>query len=136
MAAVSARRAWAVGNTLHGKTLIVRWNGTAWKRVRSPSPGVPDVLFGVAAASARSAWAVGSRNNAGSVVKTLILHWNGIAWKRVPSPSRSDRIGDVLTAVAAASARSAWAVGYTATSGGNSARILIVHWNGTAWKLS
>jgi len=31
VAAVSASRAWAVGQTRAGKTLIERWNGTAWK---------------------------------------------------------------------------------------------------------
>jgi hypothetical protein len=32
VAATSASNAWAVGYT-NGKTLIERWNGTAWKRV-------------------------------------------------------------------------------------------------------
>jgi len=33
VAAVSARSAWAVGGygSAHPKTLILRWNGTAWK---------------------------------------------------------------------------------------------------------
>jgi len=31
VAAVSASSAWAVGNVGAGKTLIERWNGTAWK---------------------------------------------------------------------------------------------------------
>jgi len=54
--ATSARNAWAVGLTVAEKTLILRWNGTAWKRV--PSPGGLGLL-GVAATSARNAWAVG-----------------------------------------------------------------------------
>jgi hypothetical protein len=44
-------------------TLIVRWNGSVWKRV--PSPG-----------SAAST----SKINHGSS-ETLILHWNGTTWK-------------------------------------------------------
>jgi len=32
--AVSASQAWAVGES-NGKTLIVRWNGTAWRRQAS-----------------------------------------------------------------------------------------------------
>ena len=31
VAAISARSAWAVGYTGSGKTLILRWNGKAWK---------------------------------------------------------------------------------------------------------
>jgi hypothetical protein len=40
--ATSARNAWAVGTYAVGSvqhTLILRWNGKAWKRVRTPAPG-------------------------------------------------------------------------------------------------
>ena len=36
VAATSARNVWAVGGTNGGKTLIVHWNGSAWRRVPSP----------------------------------------------------------------------------------------------------
>ena len=104
------------------KSLVLRWNGTAWKQVPSPSPGTSAGLSGVAATSASGAWAAGS-STAGTSSKSLVLGWNGTAWKQVPSPS------GVLYGVAAISAASAWAVGYT---GG--ARTLVVRWNGTAWK--
>jgi hypothetical protein len=55
---------------------VVHWDGTAWRRVPSPSPGTFASLSGVAATSATNAWAVGGAD-AG---KTLILHWNGTAW--------------------------------------------------------
>jgi len=119
VAATSAGNAWAVGESnLHA--LILHWNGTAWKRVPSPSP--PGSLLSVAATSARNAWAVG----------TGILHWNGTAWKQ---QARNESFG-LLTGVAAASARNAWAVGYlcTARCGVHTSLIVIVHWNGTAWK--
>jgi hypothetical protein len=32
VAATSATNAWAVGGTVNGRTLILHWNGTAWKR--------------------------------------------------------------------------------------------------------
>jgi len=115
VAAVSGRDAWAVGSTGAG-TLIVHWNGRAWKRALSPSPARTSRLSGVAAVSAKDAWAVGSTGSLTSP-KTLVLHWNGRAWKRVPSPAGS------LSGVAATSARNAWAVG----SG-------ILHWNGRTWK--
>jgi len=90
VAATSAGHAWAVGYTFTrrgnpGKTVIVRWNGTAWRRVPSPSPGTNASLSGVAATSSSNAWAVGyTATSTGS--KTLILRWNGSVWKRVPSP--------------------------------------------------
>ena len=133
MAATSATNAWAVGYTgtsAGTKTLILRWNGSAWKQV--PSPGGDAGLSGVAATSAGSAWAVGF--NATSVGnKTLILRWNGTAWKRVPSPSPAGN-GAGLSGVAATSTRSAWATGCSGCALGGFAQSLILWWNGTAWK--
>jgi hypothetical protein len=172
VAATSAFNAWAVGiwqpatgNRLL-RTLILHWNGRAWKQVPSPNPPGNDELSGVAATSARDAWAVGQHN----LQSTMILHWNGIAWKQVPSPSPPGAMLSVtaasarnawasgtaivhwngtawkpqapgesfelLTGVTATSARNAWAVGYfcTAKCGQHTSFIVIVHWNGSAWK--
>jgi hypothetical protein len=123
VAATSATNAWAVGteclicntDSETDATLIVHWNGTAWKQQPSPSPSDFNDLFGVAATSSTNAWAVGFA--AGSPV--LIVHWNGTAWKQQPSS-----VPGAFNAVAATSATNAWAVG--------SPRI--VHWNGTTWK--
>ena len=137
MAATSARSAWAVGDYIAGisvKTLILRWNGTAWKRVPSPSPapskGLADLLNGVAATSAGNAWAVGDISCGCGPGPSLILRWNGTTWKRVPSPPAG---GAALRGVAATSARSAWAVGDTMT-GDTSFKTVILRWNGKAWK--
>jgi hypothetical protein len=136
VAAVSASSAWAVGETGNGtggsvKTLILHWNGTAWKQVSSPSPAGGAGLSGVAADSASSAWAVGFT---GTITKTLILRWNGTAWKQVPSPSPEAPNPDTLRGVATGPAGSAWAVGCTtcATASGFNAP-LIEGWNGKAW---
>ncbi len=132
VAATSAGDAWAVGYTGMGPrtcgrctTLILHWNGKAWKRVPSPNPSAGSMLAGVAATSAGNAWAVGSTPSLGGSI--LILHWNGKAWKRVPSPNPPG--GGTLTGVAATSARSAWAVGFSQGGG-----TLILRWNGKAWK--
>jgi hypothetical protein len=122
VAATSVGNAWAVGSDDKGKTLIVHWNGTAWKRVPSPSLGGYASLSGVAATSATDAWAVGF----GGRGKTLIVHWNGTTWKRVPSPSFGRY--SALSGVTATSATNAWAVG-----GADAGKTLILHWNGTAW---
>jgi hypothetical protein len=142
VAATSATNAWAVGdyfnNANRSQTLIVHWNGTAWKQQSSPSPGSAGTAFntlsGVAATSSTNAWAVGSYNNGnGTPTQTLILHWNGTAWKQVPSPNPGGRHAAVLSGVAATSATNAWAVGGYGNSAGQ-AQTLIVHWKGTAWK--
>jgi len=136
VAAVSAANAWAVGEHANHrpgpyKTLIERWDGTAWKQVPSPNPArsTNPSLNGAAATSAASAWAVGSYSTR-TQAKTLIEQWNGTAWKIVPSPSPGT--ATTLAGVAATSAANAWAVGsYTTRTAGLP---LIEHWDGTAWK--
>jgi len=137
VAVTSARSAWAVGCVAclraDPKTLILHWNGTAWKRVRSPNPASGGTLDWVAVTSASDAWAVGFTGVPGpSRPKTLIERWNGIAWKRVPSPSPTGTAA--LFSVAAASARSAWAVGATGRLGGANPRTVALRWNGATWK--
>src|SRR5215472_3118526 len=131
VATTSARNAWAVGGTSRGKTLILRWNGTMWRQVPSPSPAGNPALSGVAATSAGNAWAVGSYQS-GIVFRTLILRWNGTAWKQVPSPTPAGGVqGTELSGVAAVSSRNAWAVGSTVAQ---APKTVILHWNGTRWQ--
>jgi len=134
VAATSATNAWTVGgygSVSSAKTLIARWNGTAWTRVPSPTPAGGGELSGVAATSASSAWAVGCTSCFTSSPKTLILHWNGKTWTRVPSPAPAD---SSLSGVAAVSASNAWAVGCTSCSHIDSFKGLILGWNGKAWR--
>ena len=125
VAAVSARSAWAVGWTDSTKfsparTVIVRWNGAAWKRVPTPHPRYA-FLNSVAATSGGSAWAVSTPIQPPAV----IVGWNGASWQPAPIPDgAADDNG--VSGVAATSARNAWAVGGVPG---------ILHWNGTAWKL-
>ena len=135
VADASASSAWAIGDTsfnASGRTLILRWDGTAWARVPSPDPGTSRRIAGVAAASAGSAWAVGCtgcNTSTSATVRTLILRWNGAAWTQVPSPNPGTN--SYLTGVATASDGTAWAVGYTESGG--VLRTLILRWNGSAW---
>ena len=108
VAATPNRPLSAVGASSDGtKTVILRWNGTSWKQVASPSPTADNGLFGVAATSASNAWSVGFTGTS-----TLILAWNGTKWAKIPSPA-----GDQLNSVAGISASNAWAVGDALVSG-------------------
>jgi len=139
--AVSSSNAWAVGHyytATAAQTLIVHWNGTAWKRVASPDPGglsyEDNLLYGVAATSSSDAWAVGAYRNASSVYQTLVAHWTGTAWEQVASPDPAVSQHNILNSVAATSSFNAWAVGFTASaSTGTGYQTLILHWDGTAW---
>jgi hypothetical protein len=70
-------QAWAVGYTCTGfRILIVHWNGMAWSRQPSPTPGPVSQLFGVAVTSTRNAWAAGAHENG-----SILQHWNGTTWR-------------------------------------------------------
>jgi hypothetical protein len=87
VSAVSRGDAWAVGFScpLRGcgaaTSLILHWDGTAWSRTTSPSPGDQAFLMGTSALSEKNAWAVGTYYDSDMTSNlTLILRWNGTAW--------------------------------------------------------
>lgn len=136
VATLSPSDAWAVGmfRSPRGyfRTLLVHWNGTDWTRVTSPTPGQSGSLNGVAALSASDVWAVGMATPPGKI-EPLVLHWNGTTWKQVAIP----HVGVELEGVTAVSPSDVWAVGYRGVSPSNpfSIRTMVLHWNGTSWKL-
>jgi hypothetical protein len=135
VATVAATDAWAVGHTCYiMKTLVERWNGTAWKIVPSPSfmtggDGIQNSLNGVAAVSPTNVWAVGFHTAANGAFLTLIEHWNGTVWSVTASPSPNST-ANILNGVAATGPSDVWAVGY---QNGGGSRPLIQHFNGTSW---
>jgi hypothetical protein len=140
VAAISASNAWAVGSTSSGNaldqtTLTLRWNGTKWQIVPSPSPGTQglNALYGVAANSANDVWAVGSFTNIGEYAQTLIVHWDGTSWRVIPSANVAGSNNE-LFGVVALGPNNVWAVGYS----GNAAFgffTLVEHWNGSTWSI-
>jgi hypothetical protein len=139
VSAGSSGSAWAVGylaRTLAGPTdtVIERWSGKSWMRVKSPDPGASDnVLIGVSAVSRGEAWAVGGYEvGTSGRFRTLILRWNGTAWSKASSPDPG-AAGSILLGVTAISPSSAWAVGYFQSRSSGPFRTLVLHWNGKAW---
>jgi hypothetical protein len=137
---LSPGRAWAAGSYCTTSscavqdTLILHWNGAAWSKVASPSPGVTNLIFGVTAISAADAWAAGNycTTDTCTLQPGLMLHWNGAAWSRVTIPQPGPVT--VLSGVTATSATSVWAAGYYCTASSCTLQHpLILHWNGTAW---
>ena len=133
VAVLSPCNAWAVGYYEPGQTQIMHWDGASWTQMPSPNPGTDSRLFSVHALTASNAWAVGEYYD-GSIFKTLILHWDGTSWKQVPSPNVSGATQNVLHAVRGTSATNVWAVGNYHNSS-NVDQTLILHWNGTSWKV-
>lgn len=135
VAANSAGNAWALapGPIIRGRstTVILHWNGHAWKRVSYSAPAGTR-LSSVSVTSPVNAWAVGST----AASQMIALHWNGHAWKRVPLPELPvpAREGTALNSVSATSASNAWAVGaFTFASGLPAGTGFALHWNGKSW---
>jgi hypothetical protein len=135
VSAFSASGAWAVGAYAPAgspaRSFALRWNGTSWRHVLTPSPGANGCTLLAASALTRSdAWAVGAYTGSSGTSHTVALHWNGARWVRTatPTPPR----GAQLNSVSAISRSDAWAVGSVNFSN----KILIEHWNGTSWSRS
>ena len=65
-------------------TLVLRWNGTAWKVSRSPSPHQTEPAFAeltaVAAVSPKAAFALGNTDVGSGGSAGFIQRWNGSRW--------------------------------------------------------
>jgi hypothetical protein len=138
--AVSSSNIWAAGDysTQSGdfasnKTLMLHWNGRAWRQVKTPSPGsFANDLSTVRRVSANSVWAVGADAGSNFHDKSLILHWNGRAWSTVRSPNPG-KLNNSLGGLAVVSAKSIWTTEDYSNSSGTPGTSAIVHWNGRTW---
>jgi len=65
------------------KTLIDRWNGTAWSIVASPNAGTDTSLAAVKCVNATMCFAAGHGSAASGAWNALIERWNGTTWKVV-----------------------------------------------------
>jgi hypothetical protein len=133
VSATSPNDVWAVGRsccTPHGtaeyySSLLVHWDGSAWKLVPGASKEPPDVqLFAVSAIAPNDAWAFGESIHPNAV---LIEHWNGSKWSIVSSPGGFDN--SELLAASAISSKNIWAAGEA------NFQPLVEHWNGSAWSV-
>lgn len=136
--ALSPTDIWAVGgyetarSQFPFRTLVLHWNGTAWRVVPSPNYGTADMGSGLAditAVSATNLWAVGTWRTRGGNGGALMMRWNGAAWKLVPTPASSKYEPDSIDAV---SANDIWVTGTRYSTVGTIATFSM-HWNGRAW---
>jgi hypothetical protein len=100
---VDAPDGWIVGDD----GVILRWNGTDWNQV--PSPTDAD-LRGVYMLNSTDGWAVG--------IDGVTIHWNGTSWTQVSSGTAVNLL-DIEAA-----GQHYYAVGENGT---------VIMWNGTKW---
>ena len=136
VAARTSTDAWAVGSFTKPnnlvRTLVERWDGSSWARMKSPNSGQPagGQLSGVVALAADDAWAVGSFGQ-GAPSRTLIEHWDGATWSVVPSPNKGP-FPNALSDIDAVASDDIWAVGTWFTKAFDD-RTLTLHWDGATW---
>jgi hypothetical protein len=138
VACAAANDCWAVGAAYNGRaqqTLALRWNGTAWSVVTSPSSAATadNTLRAVSCSSASDCWAVGNR--AAGAAQTLALRWNGSAWALVASPSPDAGRDATLWGVHCPGGGGAcWAAGSHDDAGVR--QTLALRWDGAAWGIA
>jgi hypothetical protein len=95
------------------------------------SPAAGSTLTALAVHTPDDIWAVGSQTTLdGQHTQLLTQRWDGATWRIVPSPGPTDA-RTTLTAVSAAAANDAWALGTVARD--HSESPLILHWDGIRW---
>jgi len=107
----SAAQCVAVGSVSSApgtRTLVERWNGSAWTIVASPNPAntADSELAGVACPTATACIAVGTSDHG-----SLAERWNGGNWFIVPSPNPAGATGAALATISCPSAVRCFAVG-------------------------
>jgi hypothetical protein len=139
--ASSASNVWAVGvdypptgGSLH--SLVLRYDGVAWRS--GPTAGLPsdEALFGVDAVSATDVWAVGDHRAGIFAYNTAAAHWNGTTWTQEPTPNVNPSGFNHLYGVATAG-DTVWAVGtYVDPNSSINRRKLILQRTGGSWHVS
>jgi hypothetical protein len=132
--ALSSNDIWAVGSKFIDEfetlPLVEHYDGSAWRVVRSPRIDLGD-LFDVDGTSGSDIWAVGTVRGP---VKMLVEHYDGTGWTTMRVPKiDSDYIQ--LGAVDAISSTDVWGAGYYLDRTTGAYRNLVVHYDGTAWRL-
>jgi hypothetical protein len=140
---------WAVGfsgpENDSSRTFALHYDGSSWKSSITPSVGNGANQFnGVLALAPNDVWAVGfSTPNpppTEDATLTLIEHFDGTKWTVVPSPNvgpNSIYQSNRLFGLAANSPTDIWAFGsYFAVDGSEHQLTLLMHWDGTSWKLA
>jgi RHS repeat-associated protein len=122
------------------KTLVERWNGSAWTVLSSPNPtgAGSSSLTDVACPSAEYCAAVGYYviSSGSSETRTLAERWNGSEVSLQSSPNPAGKAIAQLTDVSCATPSACAAAGFSqTTTAGPASGTLAERWNGSAWAL-
>src|SRR6516225_6950356 len=117
-------------------TLAEVWNGTSWKKQRTPNPvgGNSPALLGVSCTAANFCEAVGGYSTGSPSTGVMLAEvWRCRSWKLQPVPSPAGATSAGLRSVSCVSATFCEAVGFNSTS--SAARVPLAEvWNGASWR--
>jgi hypothetical protein len=118
-------------------TLAESWNGAAWQRRDTPTPGASGGLAGVSCVTASACRAAGGHaepaGNLGNA--TLAEQWGGRHWRVQPTPNPAGAGAAGFDAVSCTSSSRCMATGAALDQTGESQFTLAQAWNGTAWSV-
>jgi hypothetical protein len=139
----STSNAWAVGDAAVGfqrRTHIVRWNGSAWSIMASPSPDQTQNLLVAVDGTANDLWAVGNLGHdgyGGDTVAGLVLRWNGTSWTRAAIPGSDSTFSTVkLHDLVVLGSNNVMVVGSAFHRGLLQHVPYVLRWNGSGWQHS
>jgi hypothetical protein len=122
---------WSAGPGGRLGALVLHFDGTSWRPVKTPDAGGEDqVLSSVVAVEDGSAWAVGWSIGDDGRDRPLILRWDGSRWGTAPAPDVDGRAQ--LLDVAADGTDDVWAAGRATDETGTFGSFLL-HWDGRSW---
>jgi hypothetical protein len=132
--ALGPNEVWAAGTQRvqepgGSRTLIIRWDGSAWSVVPSPDPGpLGRRLNAIAALSPNDIWVLGDYQQVNTNWYNFFAHWDGAGWTVHPVATTINV--DYLSALEAISSSDIWAVG---THNSDTFHTLMAHWDGAQW---
>lgn len=118
LTALSASDIWVVGGSGDGfnaSTVILRWNGSQWTQMATPTTVNARVFLKTLVANgATSVWALGSiYNNDTNASQLLIEHWNGQNWSIALQQSAQAQDGGKSLSGITFSGAKIWVIGDT-----------------------
>jgi hypothetical protein len=118
-------------------TLAESWNGIAWLRQATPTPGGSGALAGVSCTASPACTAVGGRavNSPTLFMGTLAERWNGTRWVAQPTPNPGGASTAGFGAVSCTRPAACMAVGSSEDQVGEFETSVAEAWNGTRWTL-
>jgi hypothetical protein len=117
------------------RTLAEQWNGAAWQRRATPSPGPSGGFGGVACTSPAACIAVGGHETPNVFMVTLAEQWDGTGWKLLASPNPRGFGVASFDSVSCPAAAACMGVGSSTDPTGESTFNLAEAWNGTSWAI-